>query len=111
MAKCLMCEVCPAISNPAESSGYSLPTASSTQLGGVKVGYGLSIADDGTLNVTTTGGQSNNVIENISLDGTIQPIVGKTAILGLSVYAKKTDVTGALSAAIGGLSNYALLLW
>lgn len=150
MAKCLICDVCPFDSSQVESSGYSLPTASATQLGGVKVGgglsitadgilnctlsgglsytfpiagistlggvmigNGLSIADDGTLNVTATGGQSN-VIESISLDGTIQPIVNKTAIIGLSAYAKQSELAGtfssiyALSAAIGGLSNYAL---
>lgn len=146
MAKCLLCDVCPIDSCKVESSGYSLPTASSTELGGVKVGgglsitadgilnciisggvsytlpiagvstlggvmigSGLSIADDGTLSVTAGGGSGEfNVIENISLDGAIQPIVDKTAILGLSAYAKKSDVTGALSAALGGVSKYTL---
>lgn len=35
---------------------YELPTASATQLGGVKVGDGLSVAADGT--VSTSGGQT-----------------------------------------------------
>ena len=150
MAKCLICDVCPFDSSQVESSGYSLPTASTTQLGGVKVGgglsitadgilnctlsgglsytlpiagistlgvvmigKGLSIADDGTLNITASGGQSK-VIENISIDGNIQHITNKTAILGLSAYAKQNELAGAfssiyaLSVAIGGLSNYTL---
>ena len=38
---------------------YQLPTASATVLGGVKVGDGLSITDDGTL--SATGGGSTNL--------------------------------------------------
>ena len=37
-----------------------------------------------------------NVIEKISLDDTIQPVVGKTATLGLSAYAKKSDLAGGI---------------
>lgn len=38
-----------------QSSSYVLPIASSTILGGIKVGSGLSINPDGTLNVSATG--------------------------------------------------------
>lgn len=38
-----------------QSSSYVLPIASSTILGGIKVGSGLTINPDGTLNVSATG--------------------------------------------------------
>ena len=39
-------------------SPYSLPTASATALGGVKVGTGLAIADDGTLSINITSAEA-----------------------------------------------------
>ena len=39
----------------AGGSRYILPVATADTLGGVKVGAGLAIADDGTLYVTATG--------------------------------------------------------
>ena len=39
-------------------SPYSLPTASATVLGGVKVGTGLAIADDGTLSINITSAEA-----------------------------------------------------
>ena len=39
----------------AGANNYTLPKASSSTLGGVKVGAGLEIKDDGTLNATTGG--------------------------------------------------------
>lgn len=38
--------------------GYTLPTATTTRLGGVKVGAGLSVAPDGTLSYAGGGGTS-----------------------------------------------------
>ena len=40
---------------PAIPSAYTLPTATSSRLGGVKVGAGLSVAGDGTLSVSSGG--------------------------------------------------------
>ena len=37
---------------------YSLPTASATALGGIKVGTGLAIADDGTLSINITSAEA-----------------------------------------------------
>lgn len=39
-------------------SPYSLPTASATALGGIKVGTGLAIADDGTLSISITSAEA-----------------------------------------------------
>lgn len=44
------------------SSG-ELPIASSSLLGGIKVGYGLAIAPDGTLSVTLQGGGSSSSVQ------------------------------------------------
>lgn len=75
---------------------YTLPAATEYNLGGVKVGDGLGMDADDRLNVTISGGESN-VIEAITVDGTIQPVTNKTAALNLSAFAKKTDVANALS--------------
>lgn len=71
---------------------YSLPAATTESLGGIIVGDGLEVTDNGTLNVTLTGGGEPNIIEAISIDGDIQPIVDKTVILSLSDYAKKAEI-------------------
>ena len=73
---------------------YTLPPATTSQLGGVIVGDGLGINSSGTLKVTISGGQSN-VIESIFIDGKEQTVTGKTAQLDLSAYAKKADLTSA----------------
>lgn len=75
---------------------YTLPTATQYDLGGVKIGDGLAMDANDRLNVTISGGDEN-IIEVISVDGTPQPVTNKTAALNLSAYAKKTDVTNALS--------------
>lgn len=71
---------------------YTLPAATTESLGGIIVGDGLEVTGNGTLNVTLTGGGESNIIEAISIDGDIQPIVDKTAILSLSDYAKKAEI-------------------
>ena len=47
--------------NAPSGSSYVLPIASSTVLGGIKVGTGLSIAGDGTLSATGGGGGVSSV--------------------------------------------------
>ena len=44
---------------PVIPSEYILPIASSSQLGGIKVGSGLAISGDGTLSSTTSGGTTD----------------------------------------------------
>ena len=56
----------PTLSNDAVNKGYvdsqianiEIPTASATALGGVKVGTGLTIADDGTLSINITSAEA-----------------------------------------------------
>lgn len=93
MTKCLFCDDC--------SQG-------SSSTGSIKSDDRFSMSGN-TLNVTILGGgeQSSNAIEAISIDGNIQPVTNKTAILGLSAYAKKSDLAGALSS-IGSISGYTL---
>ena len=59
---------------PAIPSEYELPIASSSQLGGIKIGNGLNIAGDGTVSVTggTGGGESYTL-----------PIASKTVLGGV----------------------------
>ena len=40
-------------------NNYTLPQASSTTLGGVKIGSGINQAEDGTISVSNTGGSTN----------------------------------------------------
>lgn len=47
-------------------AAYELPIASATQLGGVKVGSGLSIGGDGTLNATGGGTADSVAWENVT---------------------------------------------
>ena len=84
------------------SEVYSLPTASPTVLGGIKVGFGLAIANSvlsvGTLNQSTTGNAATatklqtartisltgNVTGSVSFDGSANASI-TTAITGLGV--------------------------
>ena len=52
--------------NNIEVGIYELPIASEETLGGVKIGNGLEIMEDGTLNCTMKGGVSYTPIANIS---------------------------------------------
>lgn len=52
-------------------TGYTLPIASASVLGGIKVGAGLAIAGDGTLSVT--GGGGGSYINNVGLFASAQP--------------------------------------
>ena len=64
------------------ASTYELPIASTTTLGGIKVGQNLSISDDGTL--SATGGElPSNVLtsDNISQDAYIQALEARIAAL------------------------------
>ena len=54
----------------AASSGYTLPTASATSLGGIKVGNNLSIDENGVLSSTASGGSDVDKIKiNSGLSG------------------------------------------
>lgn len=55
----------------ADSALQSVPIASATVLGGVKVGSGLAVAGDGTLSATGGGGGSSGGIVSVTADLTI----------------------------------------
>lgn len=50
---------------------YKLPTATTERLGGVKVGTGLTVTTDGTLNATGTGTGTGSGLETVSHDDTM----------------------------------------
>lgn len=50
---------------------YKLPTATAERLGGVKVGTGLTVTTDGTLNATGTGTGTGSGLETVSHDDTM----------------------------------------
>lgn len=56
------------LNKPTIPSAYTLPTASSTTLGGIKVGNGLSIDSNGILSATSSGSSStgNGIVFNDS---------------------------------------------
>lgn len=96
---------------------YSLPAATTTELGGVKIGNGISVfngiisiptatdsldgllssSDKTKLDGIATGAEVNAITE-IWVNGVRQTVTNKKVSLDLSAYAKETDVeAGALS--------------
>lgn len=55
-------EVLKRIAQSGAGGAYVLPVASATSIGGIKVGNGLEITEDGTLNCTASGGVSYSSI-------------------------------------------------
>ena len=89
-------------------SSYTLPTASSSVLGGIKIGTGLSI--DGAGIVTAAGGSGASTSITITMDGSAFT-VGNLVYYTGSVYAKanntdptKCDVVGMVTAITGTTS-------
>ena len=60
-------------------SPYSLPTASATALGGVKVGTGLAIADDGTLSINIASAAVGQIIKVKAIDESGKPTAWEAA--------------------------------
>lgn len=54
----------------AELENYTLPIASNTELGGIKIGENLTITEDGILNATGGGSGGINVVYTIDVQGT-----------------------------------------
>lgn len=54
----------------AELENYTLPIASNTKLGGIKIGENLTITEDGILSATGGGGGGINVVYTIDVQGT-----------------------------------------
>lgn len=72
------------------ASTYNLPTASATVLGGIKVGDGLSITDEGVL--STTGGGGGTSLENVSAITDGISIGNQDAVT--TGYKSKVEITG-----------------
>ena len=56
---------------------YTLPKATKTTLGGVKVGDGLSITTDGTLSANAVGGEPDEYLKSASISGNELTLVKK----------------------------------
>ena len=56
---------------------YTLPKATETTLGGVKVGDGLSITTDGTLSANVVGGERDEYLKSASISGNELTLVKK----------------------------------
>ncbi len=70
-------------------AAYSLPTASSTVLGGIKLGTGLNIDGNGVVNVTGGGGSADLTGYATESYVTSQNYITSSALTG---YATQTDV-------------------
>ena len=68
--------------------GYTLPVASVSGLGGIKVGNGLTITDDGTL--------STNAIEVVKVNNEPLPLDDKSVNIDLTDYVRSNDITAVL---------------
>ena len=83
------------------ASGYVLPAASASVLGGVKQGSGVTIAGDGTISVTSAGTVTSvamTIPSILTVTGT--PITGAgTLALGLATQAPAIVFAGPLSGA------------
>lgn len=86
----------------ADLENYELPKASSSELGGIKIGNGLDITEDGTVNVTQLGGVT-------SVNGKTGAVVLTAG--DLDAYTK-SEVDGKLTSVYkykGSVANYASL--
>lgn len=77
---------------------YVLPAASAVTLGGVKVGQGLVVADDGTLSVTGGGGGGSVTVDSALNSSSSNPVANSviTNALGVlegQVSANQTAIT------------------
>ena len=90
-------------------TAYSLPTASSSVIGGVKIGNNLSITEDGTL--SATGGGSSEPPANMVTTDTIQTISGGKTFEDKIVFNRPESDTAEQTSILGGefklgTSNY-----
>ena len=77
-------------------SPYSLPTASATALGGIKVGAGLAIADDGTLSMNIASAAVGQIIKVKAIDESGKPTAWEAANMqsgGSETWEKISDVS------------------
>ena len=83
---------------------YVLSTATTSTLGGVKIGSGISITADGTISVT--GGAGNGYTGSAGING-INGYTGSAGIDGVAGYIGSAGINGYIgSAGIDGISGY-----
>ena len=80
---------------------YILPIASQTVLGGVKVGDGLSISDDGTLSADGGGGSGSVTSVGLSMPAGFS--VANSPVTGSGVLLVTTSLNGIVKGSGGGL--------
>lgn len=56
---------------------YTLPTATASRLGGVKIGTGVNVASDGTISVSGGGGGGDDKVIGVGTETKICEIIGK----------------------------------
>ena len=82
---------------PTIPSEYTLPKASSSTLGGIKIGANLTISEDGTLNAEaggTEGTTDYNALNNQPSINGVKLVGNKTAVeLGINVPTKTSQLT------------------
>ena len=81
---------------PTIPSAYTLPAATSSKLGGIKVGSGLSVTADGTLSATGGGGATYEQATSTTL-GLVK--IGATG-LGTKQYAVQLNSSGQMFVAV-----------
>lgn len=95
---------------PTIPSAYTLPTASSSVLGGVKVGSGLSINSSGVLSATSTSytlpTASTSTKGGITVDGTLLAMNGTTLTAPGYLPLTGGTMTGALHLVSESETNY-----
>lgn len=77
--------------NGGGGGGYVLPTATEERLGGVKIGEGINVENDGTISVTGgTGGGGIEVVTELPSSGTD----GQIVLLTKTINEKHIHITG-----------------
>ena len=77
--------------------GYTLPPATASTLGGVKVGQNLTVEEDGTLNAQSSGGTVDQTYDSTSTNAQ-----SGTAVAEAVAPALKNTATGGSSVSIAG---------
>jgi hypothetical protein len=98
--------------DPPDQWTYTLPAATTSTLGGIKVGYGLAIDGSGILNVTSstfTNTQATNVslASDLITNGySIRSGVGQTSYLNVSNGSIGASTTGTVNIAVTSSTSY-----
>ena len=93
---------------PTIPAAYTLPTASAGELGGVKIGSGLTIDLDGTLNATGTGTGGNVTVDTGLDENSNNPVTNAAITQAIDALSKQCiDNANAIGATDGQLATLA----